>query len=171
MNAPKAEGLSPAQVREQARLLRAYAEHFVSDPWVYTRDLGNLVDIRRDHPSDRLPGRVRSSLRYLTARPDEWEKQLGVNRFRMAAHVLRRRRNLPDGVLDGGAVITMWEETGEYLQLVQPSVGSLLADLLEAHPELPHAQAIAAELLRITQTYEASLPAPSPSATPTHEES
>lgn len=42
-----------------------------------------------------------------------------------------------------------WEETGEYLQYVQPSVGALLADLMDAHPNLPEVQAIAAEMKRI----------------------
>jgi len=80
----------------------------------------------------------------------------------MARAEIRSYDSLPDGVLDGGSIITHWEETGEYLQYVQPSVGALLADLMDAHPELPEVQAIAAEMKRINDDYGARVAAESP---------
>lgn len=146
-----------ADVREFADQLRQYATHFVPRDWAYTRDLGDLREIRYARPEDSLWGRIREAVRWLLRTPQKWEQQLGFTggawRLRMALHVLRRDRHLPDGVLDGGSVIAIWEETGEYLQYVQPSVGALLADLMDAHPHLPEVQAIADEMKRINDDY------------------
>lgn len=137
--------------------LRQYATHFTPRDWDYTRDLGSLAALRYDNAHDRLLGRLRSAVGWLTRRQRDWEKSLNVPRWRMALHVLKRDPHLPDGVLDGGGVITIWEETGEYLQYVQPSVGALLADLMDAHPDLPEVQAVAAEMKRINDRYGARI--------------
>lgn len=68
---------------------------------------------------------------------------------------LRTEDHRPDGVLDGGAVITHWEETGEYLQMVQPSVGALLAKFLREDPSHPNAVEIRTELDRLYDRYQA----------------
>ena len=82
---------------------------------------------------------------------------LSVSRWRMAAVLLVREKNLPDGILDEGNIITHWEETGEYLQYVQPSVGTLIAEWMLAEPTNQHAQAVAAEMRRIQDAYVARL--------------
>lgn len=145
--------------------LRQYATHFAPRDWCYTRDHGDLSAIRYARPEETLRGRVKASVYWLFRRTRKWECDLGVDglawRFRMALHALRRDRHLPDGVLDNGAVITVWEETGEYLQYVQPSVGALLADLMDAHPDLPEVQSVAAEMKRINDDYGVRLSAES----------
>lgn len=142
-----------ADVHAWAGQLRKYATHFAPRDWCYTRDCGELAEIRYNHAEDTLCGRIRSAFQWLVRKPQDWERVLGVGRFAMAAHVLKRDKHLPDGVLDGGNVITFWEETGEYLQFVQPSVGALLADLMDAHPGLPEVVAIAEEMKRINDDY------------------
>lgn len=132
--------------------LRQYAEHFEQHDWDYTRDLGNLRPL---HFGPRWPS-IQSALRYLvrgTTGIFPEEPSMRPGRFAMARAALRNYDTSPDGVLDRGSIITIWEETGEYLQYVQPSVGSLLADWMEAEPDSPHAQRIAAEMKRINDRY------------------
>lgn len=142
--------------------LRQYATHFEMRDWRYTRHTRirhiRLVDdwSGYDHPVRRL-GRF---VKRFTGR-DQVERDVFGARFPMAwKHPLVAARttlwpspNLPDGALDGGGIITHWEETGEYLQYVQPSVGALLADLMDAHPDLPEVRAIANEMRRINDDY------------------
>lgn len=140
-------------VQTWADQLRQHATHFVQSDWQYTRDLGGLTSLRYDRHEDTVRGRLRSAARWLTRRRQPWESAFEVTRFQMARHALRRDRHLPDGVLDNGGVIVIWEETGEYLQYVQPSVGAILADWMDADPDSPHAQRIAAEMKRINDRY------------------
>lgn len=144
-----------ATVRAMANQLREYATHFGPRDWDYTRDLGSLVAIRHNSEADSLRFRLRMAIRAMTRshRGDVLSEVMKVPRWRLARAHLRRDNHLPDGVLDGGSVITHWEETGEYLQYVQPSVGALLADLMDAHPDLPEVQAVAAEMKRINDRY------------------
>lgn len=140
---------------DAARLLRLLATHFVFRDWNYTR----LTDIdhiryRTVHPGQHLHERIAAAagalLRRKTYGAPWWRLDI---RFACARSALRRDPNRPDGVLDGGTIITFWEETGEYLQLVQPSVGALLADWLLAEPDNEHAQAILTELNRLRDNY------------------
>ena len=142
--------------------LRDYAEHYVQRDWVYTRKT-NIRHIRRvgdfsgyDHPVRRL-GRLAERF----VRPDNLSRMLGISPWRhpivTARVALRTPKHLPDGVLDHSGVITYREETGEYLQMVQPSVGSKIADVLDAHPDLPAVQALAAEIQRVWDLYGDSL--------------
>ena len=57
------------------------------------------------------------------------------------------------GVLDSGNIITFWEETGEYLNLMQPTVGTLVADFIIEDPTNPHAIKINKELTRLLKNY------------------
>lgn len=151
--------LSRDQVVERARNLRAHAEHFQQRDWDYTRDTGDLVAVRYDNPYDSLGQRVRRALRWLCGRHGVMGPRGIRERLLWAKIGLRRERNMPDGVLNGGNILTFWEEDGEYLQYVQPSVGSLIATWLEAEPESPHAQAVAAEMARIQERYAARIEA------------
>lgn len=147
-------------VREMATNLRDYATHFVQKDWNYTRDLGHMKRIVW-HDDPGLVARVGRALRRLAAvgRPDGLSRMMQGDapgwRWRLAGAkvALHGDAHLPDGVLDGGGVLTYWEETGEYLQYVQPSVGALLADLMDAHPDLPEVRAIATEMKRIDDAY------------------
>jgi hypothetical protein len=137
-----------------AEQLRQYAEHFVVRDWNYTRQLGGLQSIKYDDPWDYLRNRIKRALGYLfQIRKSEWEKIIKVNRFRMAWYTLQRDKHRPDGVLDGGSIITHWEETGEYLQYVQPSVGLIVAKFMTEQPENPYAQMLADEMKRINDAY------------------
>lgn len=151
------------RVHAMADQLRQYATHFAPRDWCYTRDTGDLVHIRHrgdrtgyNHPARRLK---RWADDYFTLRrPKSWFAQEGRrlawrHPLIHASVSLRTESHMPDGVLDGGAIITHWEETGEYLQYVQPSVGALLADLMDAHPDLPEVRAIADEMHRINDDY------------------
>lgn len=154
---------SPETVTEFAEQLRQYATHFALSDWDYTRDTGDLEHIRyrRDFTKhNRIDRRVFKALNYLLGyhrRPPEPFMDLAPRGLRMryirAKIVLRKERNMPDGVLDGGSIITHWEETGEYLQYVQPSVGAMLADWMDAEPDNSHALKIAGEMRRINARY------------------
>lgn len=156
-----------AAVAPMADQLRQYATHFAPRDWCYTR----ASDIRHirlrgdwsgyDHPLRRVR---RWLAPYFRLRTSSWVESAGRrlawrHPLIHARAVLRTEPHLPDGVLDGGAVITHWEETGEYLQYVQPSVGALLADLMDAHPDLPEVEAIAVEMKRINDDYGARIAA------------
>jgi len=147
-------------VHAWADQLRQYATHFALHDWRYTRRT-NIRHIRyRDdwvgyfHPWRRV---VRWLGAYV-ARGDDWVTRTG-REIAWRHPIIHTRASLstethePDGVLDEGRIITHWEETGEYLQYVQPSVGALLADLMDAHPDLPEVVAIAAEMKRINDDY------------------
>lgn len=154
-------------VEGAAEILREYASHFEITEWDYTRH-HEIRHIRRhgdysgyDAPHRRLVRWLRGFVivspmeRALGARfPGNWRRPVISARVALGTEC-----HLPDGVLDGGAVITCWEETGEYLQLVQPSVGVLVAELLDAHPELPEVQAVASEIARIQDRYTQRLEA------------
>lgn len=130
---------------------------FVHRDWDYTRTT-NIKNIKYKKGFDDLNSvkfRMKMAFRSLA-----WGKKHGIlynrnikEKIIMSFYHLKRDANLPDGHLDGGNVITFWEETGEYLQLVQPSVGSLLAEFLRKDPENSHAKAINAELDRIHERY------------------
>lgn len=149
-------------VREVAAELKAYATHFEHRDWNYTRH-HNLKHVRRksdysgyDHPwqrvkrwaDDYLPGKRTSWL------AKECQKLAWRHPWIHLRASLQTERNLPDGMLDSGNILVFWEEVAEYLQYVQPSVGELLADLMDRHPELPEVQAIAAEMKRIQDAYD-----------------
>jgi hypothetical protein len=71
----------------------------------------------------------------------------------MPTYLLKRDNNEPDGVLDDGNIITFWEETGEYLNMIQPTVGTLVADFILENPTNPHAIKINKELDRLRKNY------------------
>lgn len=141
--------------------LRQYATHFERRDWQYTRD-NTIKHIRLEGDWSGYDNPVRRlwrCLRDFVTRAPKWERDLGFGGFAWKhpiAHTkatLQTQTHLPDGVLDNGGIITHWEETGEYLQYVQPSVGELIADLMEAHPDLPEVQAVAIEMKRINDDY------------------
>lgn len=145
-------------VTAMADQLRQYATHFEERDWNYTRTT-NIRHIRMrgdwsgySHPLRRLW----RTLRQFGPR-DDLSKMLDIRAWRNPIITFRVSMGTdahePDGILDGGCVITHWEETGEYLQYVQPKVGALIADLMDAHPELPEVQAVAAEMKRINDAY------------------
>jgi len=146
------------RVHEFADQLRQYATHFEMRDWNYTRKT-TIKHIRHagdwsgyNHPWRRLLRTIRQF-----GPRDNLSKSLGLHPWRNPWITIRvgmqTESHQPDGWLDSGGVITTWEETGEYLQYVQPSVGALLADLMDAHPDLPAVQAIADEMKRINDAY------------------
>lgn len=150
--------------RNTAKELKYLANHFAPRDWDYTRQ-HDIHAIR--YPRDTIGynsfwNRLKRGLfeadskgmRALFGRERRRNlKQWWMWRVAWFRVSVSRDKNLPDGVLNGGSVITFWEEDGEYIQMVQPSVGSLLADFLLAEPEHPHAVIIRAELDRIAEGY------------------
>jgi hypothetical protein len=152
-----------------ARMLLRAATHFSERGWEYTRDhkIEHIRYARDFQGYNRLGRRVRRAMGHLfTLKKDRfwggfhddkpWYYRLYANALGRAASVrvdLRTDTNRPDGILAGGGVITFWEETGEYLQMVQPSVGELVANFLIEDPSHPHAVLILAELRRISDGY------------------
>lgn len=140
-----------SEVLRYADQLRQYAEHFEQRDWDYTRNVG---DLRPLHFGSRWP-HIKTALRYLVkgVKPLGPDDPFRVGRWSMVRAAWRGYDHEPDGVLDNGCIITVWEETGEYLQYIQPSVGSLIADWMEAEPDSPHAALVAAEMKRINDRY------------------
>lgn len=147
--------------------LHDLATHFAMRDWVYTRDTG----IKHIRYFTDTTGHNRFRSRLAWALRGAWNAVFGSSPLgsmfrgkRLRERVywpfvsfmvrVRKGDNRPDGSLNNGSVITHWEEDGEYIQLVQPSVGVLLADFLKAEPDNPHAVAIIAELDRIIADYE-----------------
>ena len=146
--------MNEAKIKETGSILRNYAEHFTFRDWNYTRQ----YDIESIYYKDveTLLKRIKNAWRWLTKPREHYLLQLAdLSRISMAFHALKKDKNLPDGVLNNGSIITFWEETGEYLQLVQPTVGSLVGKFLEEDPNNPHAIAIAQEIDRILAAYSA----------------
>lgn len=149
-------------VHHFANQLREYATHFEMRDWNYTRE-HDIVTLRYTRFGSRVRDVAKYTSRHLARKlrreTDNLERITGIKGSlggTIRSH-WRYHNALPDGVLDDGAIITHWEETGEYLQYVQPSVGALLADLMDAHPDLPEVQAIANEMKRINDAYGARL--------------
>lgn len=147
------------RVTEIGGTLRGLATHHNhGEGWRYTRDLGGLKHIRyaRDFEGyNSVPQRIKRAfdVRHLTG-TDSISRQFGwkwnlIGAWAWIVVSLRTDRNTPDGSLNGGCVLTFWEEDGEYIETVGPTVGQKIADFLEAEPTNPHAIAIAREIERI----------------------
>jgi hypothetical protein len=136
------------------------ANHFEPRDWDYTRT-SHIKEIRYTSghdPYNKLSHRIKVAAYWMFGKTPEWYSVLGeknsiYKRLRMATHCLKRELNLPDGILDSGNVITFWEETGEYLNLMQPTVGALLVTFLKEEPEHPHAKLITKEIERLHRRY------------------
>lgn len=132
--------------------------------WDYTRKT-NIKSIRYDLEYDytnKLWYRIKKALWWLFAPRPNWLKELDgtkkltrsiQGRVSMFFYALKRDPQTPDGILDDGNVIVYWEETGEYLSLMQPTVGSLLATFLKEEPEHPHAILITKEIDRLYRRF------------------
>lgn len=143
---------------EAAAVLRQRATAVVHGGWTYTDDLDGLLHIRYegdwsgyDHPFRRVVRAARSVGRLILDRPTAAQTWFGLGRRSwldtwafIKAH-LRTEKHLPDGTV--GPLICPWMEDGLYVELVQPKVGVLVADWLEAAPDSPHAKAIAEAIL------------------------
>lgn len=136
--------------------LEFLANHFEHRDWNYTR-LHNIKDIKYVRGYDvqnSLKHRFKMAFHFLFRKTTiDFFDTRWWHRFTMFIYCLKRDKNTPDGVLDEGKVITYWEETGEYLQMVQPSVGALLVEFLKEEPDNPHAKLIIAEMDRIMKSF------------------
>lgn len=132
------------------------------DPWIYSRDTGNLKYIRyasdysgRNHWRSRLarafnPKRL-LGLDTISKQLRRTPKDLKSRFIEACVHVvvsLRKEKHLPDGMLSSG-VITPWEEDGEYIMFFGPTVGVKILDWIEAEPDNPHAIAVVEEMMRV----------------------
>lgn len=151
-------------VHAMAGELRDYATHFAPRDWDYTRDTGDLKHIRyrSDYTGyNRFDRRLKRFLKDMFWKRDSLIRMMYFSPRRHPWITFQtdmlKEKNVPDGVLDNGNIITHWEETGEYLQYVQPTVGALIADLMDAHPDLPEIQTVALEMKRINDRYAARI--------------
>ena len=148
--------MSTKKAKKSVEYLDLLANHFEFRDWDYTRN-SNIKDIYYTKGNDEYnswKSRIRQANFWMFGKTPEWYASLGeknslAKRFRMAIYSLKRDRNTPDGILDSGNIITHWEETGEYLSMVQPTVGALLANFLKEESEHPHAKLITKELDRL----------------------
>jgi hypothetical protein len=145
--------------------LHALATHFAQEDWEYTRNT-HIKHIRYDDDYagyDAIPKRLKRAFGSLfhPRKRDMFSDMIGAKHwwhrlmyklvyFRIQMETDKHR---PDGTLHRGCIITHWEEDGEYIQMVQPSVGALLAEFLMEEPDNPHAQKITAELDRLWRGY------------------
>lgn len=128
--------------------------------WTYSRNVGDLEHIRYRHDHR---GRYHWTRRLIRAfNPAQL---LGMDRFsRMVGqkaswagawwHIVLsvgKGKNLPDGVVNGGSIITFWEEDGEYIILFSPSVGMKVLEWLRAEPDNPYAVAVVEEMNRLAE--------------------
>ncbi|NUS02022.1 MAG: hypothetical protein HOV97_05600 [Nonomuraea sp.] len=143
-------------VHEQAQALRDYATHFAPRDWQWTREHG-IHALYTEPLSARLLDSIKWAWRDGVARirrkRGPLDEVLKVSWWRMRKAHWRGVNRLPDGGFEGASVFAHWEEDGEYIQMVQPKVGALIADLMDAHPDLPEVQAVAAEMKRIADDY------------------
>ena len=151
----------PVTAKDAAERLKFLSNIFVHRDWVFTHDTDiDHIRFTQDITGKnvwwrRIPREVAEAFKDFFVQDDIW-MMLGTNtrfnlrrlfRYLILAGALDN--NLPDGALKEGRIITFWAEDGEYLELVPPSVGDLLADFLLEDPDNPHAQKISAELQRI----------------------
>lgn len=145
------------RVSESLEYLDFLSNHFAFRDWDYTR-VSHIKDIRykREHDvRNQYKYRFRKALKFLFLGDKWWPFGYTMrDRFSMFVYFLKRETNTPDGILDGGNIITFWEETGEYLNMMQPTVGALLVNFLKEEPEHPHAKLIQAELDRIHKRWK-----------------
>lgn len=143
------------------KLFDSLANHFEHNDWDYTRKSG-IEDVKysKDHEEkEKLSFRLKMAFRWAVQdisflnqlEPSVWGRLR--TRIIMPIYSLKRIKSVPDGSLDRGNIITFWEETGEYLQFVQPSVGALLANFLKEYPEHPSAKLIIDEMDRLRERF------------------
>lgn len=150
--------LTEEEVRKRGKHLHSYANHFDRPMWKWTRDLDEMTSIRYSYDVDTLWGRIKQAAKWLFRPTPEWmSRGWWEDHVGMAWYSLRRDKHMPDGQFREGPVYAVWEEDGEYIQMVQPVVGSLIAEFLMECPEHPHAQKIAAKLREIAVDYSARL--------------
>lgn len=147
--------------REQViRRLRDLATTYQQDPhgWGYKSNLGEITvkDIVYTDETNRnsLTTKFRKVTYWLFNA--KTLRELGDdslwNRISMAVFSLKRQVNRPDGTLNNGTIIAVWQEDGLLIEMLQPSVAVLIADFLEKDPTNIHAKRIVAEMDRIVNT-------------------
>lgn len=151
--------------------------HGHGNGWTWTRNTGELEHIRftSDHTGynhwtqrlrralnwKHLTGRdeITKSFRSKSAEKERYQENKAKYGF-WKANFLRlypaiawfkvsmfKDTNRPDGTINGNLIF--WEEDGEYIEMVGPTVGEKIAEFLIAEPSNPHAVAISNEIQRI----------------------
>jgi hypothetical protein len=145
-------------VKKVGEYVKARATHHNhGDGWKYSRNIKDLELIRFKHDYtgyNHWTKRVRRAFdpKHLLG-IDSISKQLKFRRHGFLSALawikvsLQKDDNLPDGMIGGN--ITFWEEDGEYIECVGPTIGERIADFLIEEPDNPHAIRIAEEIERI----------------------
>lgn len=134
------------------------------DPWIYSRNNGNLKHIRyesdytgNNHWIKRLkrafaawnPSTYFGSKTIFSKMiTDKSIQGYFIHALAYSKVALEKENNLPDGKLSSG-VITFWEEDGEYIMFFGPTVGVKVLDFIKDEPDNPHAIAIVDEMIRV----------------------
>lgn len=123
--------------------------------WLYTRNTGDLEHIRYKSDStgynsfwSRLKRAFSPKMHFrktFISRPGlSWS--LAWIRVSMT-----KDKNMPDGVVNGGNIITHWEEDGEYIMLMGPTVGKIFLDFMRANRDHELTIAALAEMRRLAE--------------------
>lgn len=137
------------------------------DGWTYTRDTGELEHIR--YKSDRTGRdsffrRMKWGLSFAwdyngfpvhkpqfsfssNDKRNLWQRARGFYAYFLTG--FKKENNMPDGVVNNGEIIIYWEEDGEYITMMGPTVGVKVIQFLRANPENDYAKAILAEMRRV----------------------
>lgn len=123
--------------------------------WIYTRDTGDLKHIRYGRDSTgynsfwkRLKRAFQPKMHFTSGFMHK--PSLSWSRAWVSVS-LRKDDNKPDGVLNGGSIITHWEEDGEYIMLMGPTVGSIVLDFVRQNRDNDLSKAVLAEMRRLAE--------------------
>ena len=152
------------EIDQAVSLLLGYAPYAPGgEDWVYRRQHrkrlleGSLPRIIQTLLGDRwrsTSSLAWSALRAVMGREDDLDRMLGKFTVRewvgLALHSIHpktvsRPNRFPDGEV--GGAYTVWEETGEYIGLLPPHAGMLLAVVLYEERHKSHAQHLAAVIV------------------------
>lgn len=127
--------------------------------WEYTRDTGNLKYVRFKTDTtlynsfwNRLKRGLRGSTLSTSIFGPKTIKEKFLGRVAWFWVSIKPERHLPDGVVNGGSIITFWEEDGEYITVFGPTVGMKVLEFLKSEPDNQHAKEILAEMTRVANT-------------------
>lgn len=147
---------------EATEYLRGLAERGALSDWSYTRlhRVSRVEHIGDPSSWERFKNAARAAFKF-PFRLDSLAKMLGLSRWYVYKYKIKQewrgKRRIPDGSLKGGSILSYWEEDGEYIQIMQPSVGLLIADWLDANPDDPHAVKVRDQMEKIISEYDRNI--------------
>lgn len=125
------------------------------DGWIYTRNTGDLEHIRYKADStgynsfwSRLGRAFSPKMHFKKTSFVTPGLSWSLAWIRVS---LSKDKNMPDGVVNRGNIITHWEEDGEYIMLMGPTVGKIFLDFMRANRDHELTVAALAEMRRLIE--------------------